>query len=148
LAKGNEKMTARPLAVAVLGTAILLSLSACSGILPGSEDPLKGTSWQLMTLGGSALIPGSEINGFFEEGQVGGSAGCNSYGGSYQVSGDKLTIGEIIQTEMACLDPPGVMEQEQEYLQLLGQASSFSIRGHELRITTSGGDTLTFMTAE
>jgi heat shock protein HslJ len=141
-------MTAKPLAVAALGTAILLSLSACVGMLPGSSDPLKGTSWQLMTLGGSALIPGSEINAFFEEGQVGGSAGCNSYGGSYQVSGDKLTIGEIVQTEMACLDPPGVMEQEQEYLQLLGQARSFSIRGHELRITTSTGETLTFITAE
>ena len=139
-------MNAKILAILATATIILLLLASCSGIGPGSGDPLKGTSWRLVNLGGDALIPSTEITASFKDGQVGGQA-CNSYGGSYTVSGDKLTVRELYQTEMACLEPEGIMEQESRYMDLLRQASSFSISGQELRITTSGGDTLVFAAA-
>jgi len=139
-------MTTRLLAILLLPTITLLMLAACSGIGPGTGDPLKGTSWRLVNLGGDALIPGTEITASFKDGQVGGQA-CNSYGGSYTVSGDMLTVREIYQTEMACLEPEGIMEQESQYMDLLRQSTSFRISGQELRITTSGGDTLIFVAA-
>ena len=39
--------------------------------------------------------------------------------------GEKITIGPIISTQMACSDPESVMEQEGKYLEALGFADSF-----------------------
>lgn len=140
-------MKARHLATLTLATIVLLSMAACT--LPGlpAGDPLKGTSWRLVTLGGAGLIPGSQITATFEDGQVHGSAGCNSYGGSYQVSGDKLTVRDLFMTEMACVEPQGIMEQEQEYLEMLGMAKTFRLSGGQLQIFVSGGEVLTFLAA-
>jgi heat shock protein HslJ len=137
-------MNVKLVSVFVFAATILLMLASCSGIGPGSGDPLDGTSWRLVVLAGSSLIPETEITASFADGQVGGQA-CNSYGGSYTVSGDKLTVRELYQTEMACLEPEGIMEQESQYMDLLRQADNFSISGQELRITSSGGDTLIFV---
>ena len=137
-------MKGRHLATLTLATIVLLSMAACA--LPGlpTGDPLKGTSWRLVTLGGAGLIPGTTITATFEDGQVHGSAGCNSYGGSYQVSGDKLTMDAMFMTEMACMDPQGVMDQERQYLELLGIAKTFSLTEGRLEIVTGSGETLTF----
>jgi heat shock protein HslJ len=139
-------MKARHLATLTLATIILLSMAACT--LPGlpTGDPLKGTSWRLVTLGGAGLIPGTGITATFEDGQVHGSA-CNSYGGSYKVSGDKLTFSDIYMTEMACLDPEGVMEQERQYLEMLGMAQTFQASSGRLQIFSAGGEVLTFLAA-
>ena len=140
-------MKGRHLATLTLATIILLSMAACT--LPGlpTGDPLKGTSWRLVTLGGAGLIPGSQITATFEDGQVHGSAGCNSYGGSYQVSGDRLTMDAIFMTEMACMDPQGVMDQERQYLEMLGMAQTFKLSGGQLQVFSAGGEVLTFLAA-
>lgn len=124
-----------------------LLLSGCSGILPGSGDPLEGTTWQLVTLAGGGLIPGTEITLNFEKGEVHGSAGCNSYGGSYRVDGDKITMTDLYNTEMACMDPPGVMDQEMEYLALLRDAVAFEMSEGELMIEATSDEVLAFVRA-
>ena len=64
-----------------------------------------------------------------------GSAGCNSYFGEYEVTTNRLSIpGPIAATEMACLEPEGVMEQETLYLAILKSADSYQIQGNELSI--------------
>ena len=141
-------MKTKYLATFALATATLLLLSACAGILPGSGDPLEGTSWRLMTLGGSSLIPGTEITLVFEKGQVHGSSGCNTYGGSYQVDGDKITMTDLYNTEMACMDPAGVMDQESEYLELLRDAQAFQIDEAELVIEAASDEVLAFARGE
>ena len=145
--EGNETMNAKLFAILALAATILLSIAACS--LPGlpTGDPLKGTSWRLVTLGRAGLIPGTEITATFEDGQVGGSAGCNHYGGSYRVSGDKLAADAAFMTEMACMNPPGVMEQEQAYVELLGNAETFSVTEGRLEIVAANGQSLTFRPA-
>ncbi len=40
----------------------------------------------------------------FEAGEIGGSAGCNSIGGTYTVDNDTLVIDDLFSTEMGC-DP-------------------------------------------
>ena len=135
------------LAMFALLTAIAL-LSACAGVLPGSGDPLDGTSWILKMYGGASLIPGTEITLAFEEGQVRGSSGCNTYGGSYQVDGDKITMSDLFMTEMACLDPAGVMDQELEYLELLRDAQAFQVDEGELVIEAAGDEVLIFAGAQ
>jgi heat shock protein HslJ len=130
--------------VILFATGVLVSLVACA--LPGvpSGDPLEGTSWRLVTLGGAGLIPGTQITAKFEDGQVGGSA-CNSYGGSYRVSGDKITLSNLHMTEMACMEPQGIMEQERKYLEFLGMAQTYQVSSGQLFIFASGGVILTFV---
>jgi heat shock protein HslJ len=65
--------------------------------------------------------------------QVTGSAGLNSYFGSYEVEGNKLSIpGPIGSTMMAGPEP--IMAQENKYLTALQTAESFSIKDDQLQV--------------
>lgn len=62
--------------------------------------------------------------------QLGGTAACNSYGGSLLVEGSRLAVSEIFQTEMAC--ETRAMESESAYLGALLRITSFEETGDEL----------------
>jgi heat shock protein HslJ len=141
-------MSYRNVLLAALATIVLLSLAACSETGPATEDPLDGTSWVLIGYGLAAPLPGTEITAKFDQGQVSGSSGCNSYGGSYEVKGDSISVRELFHTEMACLDPEGIMEQEQTYLEYLSGAQTFHLSHGQLQFTRADGETLTFIPAE
>ncbi len=49
---------------------------------------------------------------------------------------------------MACMDPEGIMQQEQQLMSLFSQAASFSLQGQVLQITTSAGELLIFQYLE
>jgi heat shock protein HslJ len=108
--------------------------------------PLEGTPWRLdsyvNTQGESVgVMPDTEITAQFEAGEISGSAGCNRYFGSYDVDGDKLTIGPLASTEMYCY-PDEVMDQEMAYLAALGDAASFNVEGDRLDLADSAGQTI------
>ena len=129
--------------VTMIMLVITLLSAACTA--PGAD--LSG-EWLLTSLNGRQPLAGTTVTAIFEDGQVGGSAGCNSYGGPYRASGQKLTISGMAQTLMACLEPAGVMEQESAFLQALSQAASYSIAGERLEIWNAAGETiLTFSKA-
>lgn len=111
--------------------------------LPGTETGLENTHWSLVSFGSPGeeqpLVEGSTITLMLAGGQAGGSGGCNSYGGTYQVNGNSITFGEIIRTERACVDER-VTEQEQRYFQALETASEYQIEGDQLRITYDAGN--------
>ncbi len=92
-------------------------------------------------------MEGTALTLKFEDGTLGGSAGCNSYGGNYEVNADQLTTGEIASTLMACMDD-GVMKQESLYLAVLGNAQFFTLSESELRISSSDGGELVFAPQE
>lgn len=117
-----------------------------------TETDLAGTSWQLVAFGppnaSLPVIPESIVTiEFGTNGEVGGSGGCNSYGGQYQTEGNTLTVSEIVSTLRACLDD-GVTEQEMGYLAALQLADSFEISEDMLTIAYGeGSGVLTFMAA-
>jgi len=135
--------------------AVMLSLLTAIGLVACSapNSTLGGTKWFLRSYGEQnnlqALIEDTEITATFDsaKGQVSGSAGCNTYFAGYEVQGSKLSIFEMAWTEMACLSPEGVMEQEQEYLTILANAQSFQADDTTLTIFCSGGQQLYFTTA-
>jgi heat shock protein HslJ len=131
--------------IAVMGLIALLSISCGGGTPAAPSDPLAGTSWELIAYGKTSPIPGTTITASFEDGQVRGRAGCNSFSGSYQISGDTITMGALAITEMACLDPEGVMEQEQIVMGFLQDAQTFRLTGGQLEILRSDGEALTFV---
>ncbi|MFC2035082.1 DUF4382 domain-containing protein [Chloroflexota bacterium] len=105
------------------------------------ETSLEDTVWVLQSYGEPGnlndIITDTEITTEFlsSEGTVKGSAGCNSYFGSYEVEGGQLSIpGPIGATEMYCMEPEGVMDQEQQYLTILGAAESYKIEDDKLQI--------------
>lgn len=123
----------------------LLLLTACAG--GKSQNPLAGSDWNLVTLNGAAPLEGTTLTLTFGTDQIGGNAGCNSFGGKYTIEGDKLTASELVSTLMACADT-GVMEQESAYLNALGAAQSFSVNHSELRILSADGVELVFARQE
>lgn len=124
-----------------------LLISGCAASASSSAE-LDGTAWQLVTINGNAPVPGTQPTARFAEGEVTGSAGCNSYFGSFEVKGSKLTVGALGMTEMYCMEPEGAMDQETAYLSQLGDAESFTIAGETLEITTKSGDVLVFSAME
>ena len=111
-------------------------------MLGGGAD-LAGTSWQLTSLRKTFPLEGSSITLNFDKDSLGGSGGCNSYGGEYKVSGEKLTISSVFSTEMYC-EAAGLMDQEAAYYELLSKVTGFSLEGDVLTLTTEDGETLVF----
>lgn len=120
-------------------------LSSCGTI---AGDPLDGTAWELYTYGSTHAIEDSITTISFENGQLNGRGGCNQYGGEYQISGSTITLDKLYMTEMACMSPEGIMEQEQLFLQYLEDAQRYEIVNDQLQIYGSGGEALTFVPAQ
>ncbi len=127
---------------------LTLFLSGCMTLSINQKDSLKGTAWTLSNHNGTTLLPGTSMTAFFEGGEVNGSASCNQYFGNYKVKGDQIQIDGLGWTMMACMDPEGIMEQEQQLMSLFSQAATFSIQGNVLQIITGPGDILEFQEVE
>ncbi|MBI9046981.1 MAG: META domain-containing protein [Anaerolineaceae bacterium] len=124
-----------------LGIAVILS--GC-GNNPSEEYDLEGTTWELFAFGKTSPLAGSTITLEFKNSDLNGTGGCNMYQGSYNLNGDLLSIGMLMSTEMACMEPEGLMEQEQQYLEYLSQAQRIEMQGPQLLIYYSDQETLTF----
>jgi heat shock protein HslJ len=134
----------------VFAAALVLALALAGCIGPGGlkrADPLGGTSWELTQLDGVATLAGVEVTLQFDDGQAGGSAGCNSYGGAYEIKGHDLAFGPLHSTLRACLDEMA-MAQEQRYLQALGQTSAWEFGGERLYLHGADGQPLVFSPVE
>ena len=115
----------------------LLILSACSG---GSQESVAGT-WRLVSYGDpanpTAAVPEVETSIEFKEGQVNGNVGCNGFGGTYEIDGDKITFSDVVSTLMFCEGPVG--DQELGTLAVLSDTASYVIDAATLTLTSGDG---------
>ena len=119
----------------------------------GSSDPrtdpanLQGVDWVLDQASAGSLVAhppeGTRIDLHFQESQVSGSSGCNTYGGGYEADDGAISIGPLNGTLMAC--DPKVMGLESAYLAALDAVSGFQVGGTGLVLT--GGDVALTFTA-
>jgi heat shock protein HslJ len=101
---------------------------------PAATEPLENTSWKLMTLGDAPVTVASGqrephliINSMTR--RVGGSGGCNRLTGSYELSGDRLSLSPMAATLMARTEG---METEKSFLDASGNVvASFEARHME-----------------
>jgi heat shock protein HslJ len=135
-------MRTKQIALTIFSIAFLLG--ACGGSAPSLGSQLGGETWVLTAYNDTPPIAGTEVTLRFEEGQVSGNAGCNQYGGGYQIDGDAIRFDALFNTEMACLDPEGRMEQERVYLELLGSADRIALDGGVLTFFSGSQPILTF----
>jgi len=97
----------------------ILTLALLSTACLGSDftDSLSGT-WQLTsgTVNGVEipLVETHPITITFDGDMVGGTASCNGYGGTYELSAASITFSDMAITEMACM-PQETMEAEALY---------------------------------
>jgi heat shock protein HslJ len=132
----------------------VFALAACAtigdDIGPSYEGALVDKTWVLTSFDVEgelkAILEGTQITTVFipDEAVVRGSSGCNHYFGDYEVTGSELTISNLASTEMACLTPEGVMEQEQLFLSVLAAADNFQIQEQQLTIFSADDQILEY----
>ena len=69
---------------------------------------------------------------------VSGSSGCNSYYGSYTLTGNMVRFERMQTTLMACF-PVSLMSEEFAYSGALGRVQSYEISGDTLTLTGDSG---------
>jgi heat shock protein HslJ/LysM repeat protein len=129
------------------GEQLMETSSQVMGAEAGPAGTLEGTSWILTALNGAAPLPDTTVTASFEaDGNLSGSDGCNRYGASYEVDGDKISITPGMTTMMACPDP--IMQQAGEYMVALASATSYQIQGDTLELLDAGGNAVATFTAQ
>ncbi len=137
----------RKLSLMIFAATLVIILAACG---QGEDDgfDLDGTTWMLTSLDGDTPIVGGIFILEFSDGQATGTAGCNSFFGEYTQDGSSVSMPLLAMTEMYCMDPEGLMDQENAFLKVLGQVDSFSVEGSQLRLETLDGANLLFEAEE
>jgi heat shock protein HslJ len=126
----------------------LVFVSTSSESSPPSETAtLEGTSWRLQRFTkGSTLVENAPITlEFRTDGQLGGSAGCNTYRGSVTFEGNTLKVSPLATTRKACAED--VMTQETMYLRSLHNAITFE-RTDDTLTLFAGEEGLEFVLAQ
>jgi hypothetical protein len=120
-------------------TASIVASSIVAALLVGTAGPaIAGDpggalrspvgSWRTSTDGVRQTIT------FAKDGTVFGDSGCNRFTGGYKVKGDRITIGPLASTMMACPQPQ--MDAEASFLFKLQAAVSYSATKKVLKIFT------------
>ena len=116
-------------------------------IVSPSVSDLEGVTWNLdmyQDQKGNSInpIPGTAITAAIENGEISGEAGCNIYGGSFTFAEGNIQVGDIFVTERYCLEPEGMMEQEQAYLGALRSVVQFTVSDSRLQLKDQTGTTV------
>jgi heat shock protein HslJ len=106
--------------------------------IPVTGTDLENTQWTLVSFndGGieTPVLPGTNFTLVFQgNGQAGGSGGCNTFGAQYEAGTGRISIRQVVSTEMACM-AAGVMEQEQRFFGALQAADRYERTGDTLKI--------------
>jgi heat shock protein HslJ len=134
---------------ALAASAFLLAfVSGCggdegsSGTTVGGAEPASffGVPWTLVSGLDVEGVEASPPSAAFENGVVGGSTGCNHYGGPVTIDGDSMKIGMIAATQIAC--PPPADSVERAYLAALGRVDGWRMDGPALVLVNGDGDEL------
>lgn len=100
--------------------------------------------WKLVALHGEAITTpedNKEIHFTLlsEESSIRGFAGCNSFGGGYNIEGDhRITFSKLFSTKMACPR----LDTENKFMKALEAAISFKVEGDELWLFDTNQDLL------
>jgi heat shock protein HslJ len=121
-------VTLRPTAAVALA---LLASGCGTGEATKEERAAPTGSWQLVA--GIDPMPAQTITLVVEGDRVGGTAACNSYGGTVTVEGDAFAVRDLSHTEIGC-EPPA-MAAEATYLDALARVDAFRRDGDGLVLT-------------
>lgn len=123
--------------------ALALAFTACADEPRawGPDQHVEDVTWILDVGSVQTLEPDSPGDARatirLEDGEAGGTAACNLYGGTYEVGGaGAISIRVEGMTEMACDDP--VMALEAAFVDALGGVTSYRFEGDDLVLEGAG----------
>lgn len=99
------------------------------------EDALAGVDW---VLAGETGQRAPFLR--FQAGRVAGLGGCNRFGGTYDLDGDRLSFSPLAATRMAC--PGEVMKAEQSFFDMLAKVKGMKLSGEVLELLDGDGKAL------
>ncbi len=106
---------------------ILGALFVLAGYTNDATHGLAGSEWRPMTIGDTQVPADGDMFVRFEvEGKIAGSAGCNSFFGSYRESGETIRIDPLGTTRKFCTEV--LMDLETKMLIALQAARAFERR--------------------
>jgi copper homeostasis protein (lipoprotein) len=108
------------------------------------NHPLRGTYWNLVRLGETPVEVSAgqaEPHLVFASDalQVSGSGGCNRITGGFTLEGDRLHLGPLAGTMMACANGT---QQEQRFLESLNRVERYRMSGQQLELLDGSGAVL------
>jgi heat shock protein HslJ len=111
-----------------------------------SRAGLAGTQWAL-DLAALGVPDAGSVSSWiaFAQDRVNGNDGCNSFSGTYQADGAKLTFGPLAGTRMACGAPAD--DVARKVTAALARVRSYERRDGALRMKDAGGATVLRYTA-
>jgi heat shock protein HslJ len=132
---------ARVASVRLLAASIALLVLPGLLVACGGDDAGSSGSADVALLKGQPLLLVSGVDvpedaadvqpsATFEDENVSGWTGCNSYTGGFEMNGSSLVISQIASTRMACPSPADGIEQE--YLAALARVAGWSIEDDEV----------------
>jgi heat shock protein HslJ len=125
----------RPIAL-LIAAVLAITVAACSSSGTGGHS-ISGTAWTVTSVGGQAAVAASPPTiQFGADGTIHGTTGCNQYNGTYTTDGEKLTVGPLATTRMACADP-AVNTQEAAFTTAMSGTTSWAI-GSDGNLTIKG----------
>ncbi|WP_009996982.1 META domain-containing protein [Streptomyces clavuligerus] len=106
--------------------------------------PLTGTTWtvtSLTTRDVSESLPagteGSAHLTFAKNGRIGGRLGCNTFRGTGKISGQEITVQDLVSTKRLCMGTGGQVEAH--LLKVLDGTVTYRLEGRELALTGATG---------
>ncbi|HTO31215.1 MAG TPA: META domain-containing protein [Pararhizobium sp.] len=105
---------------------VLIDPASVSMVAAGSVPPALVGRWLVEDIGGGGVIDflqtTLEIN---DDGTYAGFAGCNSYTGTFGLSGDEISFSPPGATRKICV--PAVMDQEGKFFEVLKRGLSWKV---------------------
>lgn len=121
------------IAAGVLLLAVAVGCCNCRAFQKKNRQPLIGTEWQLVQLGGETITPTEETFTltFGEDSRISGIGACNRIMGGFTTDDkNSLKIGPLATTRMACEG----MDKEMEFLQAIESATRYDMDGPMLML--------------
>jgi heat shock protein HslJ len=135
----------------ILTTILLVAvLSVVTASCASRDAGLNGTYWHLAQYGAQAatvpVLAGTAVTlNFNSDGsRITGNGGCNDYFADCLLDGNSIGISNLGATKISRNDPPGIMQQESAFFELLGKAERFELKGDRMTIYCTGDKVLAF----
>ncbi|MFE4548216.1 MULTISPECIES: META domain-containing protein [unclassified Streptomyces] len=128
-------------------TLLPLAVACGTGTGPSSvgaarDGGVTGVHWNVESLtvdGRTTRSPGGAYLRIDRDGRVSGNLGCNGFGATATVRGDRLGLGSLRTTEMACGKTPMAFEAGLARA-FGGDTLTTAVEGDDLTLTTHAGD--------
>lgn len=116
------------------------STAATESAPVATTSELVNTYWKLVGLNGKDVAVSDKQREphlvFAADNRVAGSDGCNRIAGDYTLDGNKITLGQMIGTRMACMENA---DQAQAFNTALSTIGSYQIQGSVLDLFDNSG---------